>query len=94
MSPDSSSGSIDPERADNVARRLQHLAHSAEAALEPDELEAVDEAVTLIEEYAGIQHGDRIMNSRLSGHTYRVTRWVELDEDRMIALEKEVIDDE
>lgn len=39
-----------------------------------------------------IETGERITESPLTGETYRVTRWVEPQEDRIIALQKEPVE--
>lgn len=40
-----------------------------------------------------IETGERFMTSPLTGETYRVTKWVEDGDGRMVALHKEPADD-
>jgi predicted RNA-binding Zn-ribbon protein involved in translation (DUF1610 family) len=41
-----------------------------------------------------VEEGERIMESPITGETYRVTKWVEKNDGRAIALEKELVGDE
>jgi len=41
-----------------------------------------------------VQQGEIIRESPITGQLYRVTRWVEKGEERIIAFQKEVIRDE
>lgn len=41
-----------------------------------------------------IETGERIMESPLTGNTYRVTKWVDKGDGKVVALEKELVDDE
>lgn len=41
-----------------------------------------------------VEDGERFARSPITGTVYRVTRWIEQDDGRIVALEKEAIDDE
>jgi len=41
-----------------------------------------------------IETGEKILESPLTGNTYRVTKWVDQGDGKFVAIEKELIDDE
>lgn len=79
---------VDVDRADHLVRDLEGLVTMAEPALEPEELDTLNEAIEFIEDVGGIQTGERYMESEMTDTTYRVTRWVELGDGQVMALSK------
>lgn len=84
---------IDVDRADQIVREIEGLVTMAEPALEADELETLNDAMDFIEDAAGIQTGEKLMDSPTTGTTYRVTRWVDAGEGQVVALAKTEADD-
>ena len=40
-----------------------------------------------------IETGEKIMQSPLTGNTYKVTKWVDKGDGKFVALEKELVED-
>jgi len=84
---------VDPNRADELVRELEGLMTAAEPALDDAEMESVADAIDFIEDVASIETGKVLMTSEMTDTTYRVTRWVKLSEEQIIALNKREVDD-
>jgi hypothetical protein len=82
---------IDPHEAERLARELNRVAQS-DAALLDSELEILENAVEFIEDAAGIQYGEKTMESPTTGEEYRVTKWIEAGDGQVIALQKEAVE--
>ncbi len=41
-----------------------------------------------------IETGEKILESPLTGNTYRVTKWVDQGDGKFISIEKELVEDE
>lgn len=84
---------IDPNRADDLVGQLRGVARVAEPALEEEELQTLKEVAAFIEDAACIQTGEQLMQSPMTGTTYRVTRWIDAGDGNVIALSKQEVED-
>jgi len=85
---------IDVQHAARLAERLREIMTAAEPALEPDEMGALDETADFLEDAAGVERGKRLKQSPVTGETYVVRKWIDLDDGQVIALEKEPADED
>jgi hypothetical protein len=80
---------IDPRHAARLADRLRSLITKAEPALQKDELETLSQTASFLDDAAGVERGERVMERPTTGKTYVVHRWIELGDAGVIALESE-----
>jgi hypothetical protein len=88
------SSEIDAREATRLADRLRDVVREAEPALEPDEMNVLDEAANFLDDAAGVKYGTRFKQSPLTSQTYVVRKWIDLGDGKTIALEKESAGDE
>jgi hypothetical protein len=89
----STKSEINVHQANRIVDNLSEVMHRAEPALEEDELKKLSRAISFVEDAAGIETGERIMNSEMTDQRYIVTRWADLGDGQMLALSKREIDD-
>ena len=70
---------IDVQRAGQLAARLRNL-------ITRDELETLGQTASFLDDAAGVERGERVMQSPTTGKTYVVHRWIELGDAGVIAL--------
>lgn len=85
---------VDATRSAQLIEDLRGVAHTAEPALEPDELQTLHEVAGFLEDTACIETGERIMESPTTENVYRVTRWIDVGDGQVVALAKEEINPE
>ena len=84
---------VDPHRAAQLASDLRGIITAAEPALEADELQTLSEVAEFVEDAGCIKTGEKRMWSELTGQEYRVTRWVEVGDGKIMALSKQGVED-
>lgn len=85
---------IDARKAARLADRLRDVVTDAEPPLEPEEMAVLDKTACFLDRAAGVKHGAIIKQSPLTGETYVVEKWIDLDDGGIIALAEEPADDE
>lgn len=85
---------VDSARTAQLVSDLRGVTHTAEPALEADELQILSEVAEFLEDVACIETGEQYMESPMTKKTYRVTRWVDGGEGQIMALAKEEVDPE
>ena len=85
---------VDAREAARLADRLRGVVMVAEPVLEPEEMGVLDEAASFLDDAAGFERGMQLKQSPLSGEIYIVEKWIELDDGKVIALEKGPAEDE
>jgi hypothetical protein len=85
---------IDARHAAQLAERLRAITMESRPALADDQLDVLDEAAGFLDDAAGVERGERVMESSMTGETYVVHKWIDLGDAGVIALAKEPAEDE
>lgn len=86
--------SVDATRAAQLVSDLRGVTHTAEAALQPEELQTLSEVAEFLKDAANIETGEQYMESELTEKTYRVTRWIDAGDGQIVALSKHEVEPE
>jgi hypothetical protein len=80
---------FDAGHAAQLADRLRGIAMEAEPALQKDELETLGQTASFLDDAAGLERGERVVQSPTTGNAYVVRRWIDLGDAEVIALDSE-----
>lgn len=83
---------VDARHAAQLADRLRDITMESRPALADDQLEALNKAAELLDDAAGVERGERVMESPTTGETYIVEKWIELGDAGVIALESDPVE--
>jgi len=83
---------LDASHAAALLDDLAGVIHTAEPGLTDDEVGTLVEVAEWIEDIANVETGEKIVSSPATGATYKATQWIERDDGRVLALEKQEVE--
>jgi hypothetical protein len=82
---------LDASHAAALLEELTGVIHTAEPGLTDDEVGTLVEVAEWIEDVANVETGEKLVESPATGETYKATQWIERDDGRILALEKQPV---
>jgi len=82
---------LDPLEVNQHVEALEGVICAIEPALDDDEYMTLKEISMYLEKLANIETEERYVESPITGVRYRTTRWVDLGDGKIVALEKTAV---